>query len=67
MVPQAYRDSLSCLQDNCDPQQFSTISPVLEDELGRHLSTVFDEIDHVATAAASIAQVNSISSCSANS
>ena len=58
IIPQAYADALTRLQDGCEPFPFSEIETILQKELGVRLSKAFGSIDATPLAAASIAQVH---------
>ena len=58
IVPQAYADALTRLQDHCEPFAFSEVEQILEKELGVRLSKAFGSVDAEPLAAASIAQVH---------
>jgi predicted unusual protein kinase regulating ubiquinone biosynthesis (AarF/ABC1/UbiB family) len=53
-----YRDRLSALQAGVEPMSFDQIRPVLDEELGVPLETVFEDFEHDAVAAASVGQVH---------
>jgi ubiquinone biosynthesis protein len=58
IIPQAYADALTRLQDGCEPFAFSEVEQILEAELGVRLSKAFGSVDPKPLAAASIAQVH---------
>ncbi len=58
IIPLAYCEELRKLQDEVDPLPFPVVKGVVEQELGRPLSTVFTRFAHTPLAAASIAQVH---------
>ena len=58
IIPQAYADALTRLQDGCEPFPFSEVEQILEAELGVRLSKAFGSVDPKPLAAASIAQVH---------
>jgi predicted unusual protein kinase regulating ubiquinone biosynthesis (AarF/ABC1/UbiB family) len=58
LLPAAYTESLSELQDRVPPQPWTAIEGAVAREIGRPLSEVFDELDHTPIASASIAQVH---------
>ncbi|MFP3969017.1 AarF/UbiB family protein, partial [Actinomadura fulvescens] len=58
LLPQAFIDELSHLQDKVPPAPAAEVERVLAEELGESPYTVFAEFDPVPLAAASIAQVH---------
>ncbi len=58
LLPTAYTETLSSLQDRVPPQPWSVTEPAISRELGRPITKVFDEIEPEPIAAASIAQVH---------
>ncbi|KAB2342214.1 AarF/ABC1/UbiB kinase family protein [Actinomadura rudentiformis] len=58
LLPQAFIDELSHLQDKVPPAPAAEVERVLTEELGESPYTVFAEFDPVPLAAASIAQVH---------
>ncbi|MGF1470679.1 MAG: ABC1 kinase family protein [Rubrobacteraceae bacterium] len=58
LLPPAYIDTLSTLQDRVAPQPWSAIEPAISGELGRPPREVFGRIEPEPVAAASIAQVH---------
>jgi ubiquinone biosynthesis protein len=58
IIPQAYAEALTRLQDGVEPLPFSEIERILAEELGVRLSRAFGSIDPAPLAAASIAQVH---------
>lgn len=58
LLPTAYTETLSSLQDRVPPQPWSVMEPAISRELGRPISEVFEHIEHEPIAAASIAQVH---------
>ena len=58
LLPTAYTEILSSLQDRVPPQPWSAIEPAISRELGRPITEVFDDIEDEPIAAASIAQVH---------
>jgi ubiquinone biosynthesis protein len=57
LLPPAFIDELSKLQDQVAPVPFDRVEQELEDELGRPVAEVFAEFDREPLASASIAQV----------
>jgi predicted unusual protein kinase regulating ubiquinone biosynthesis (AarF/ABC1/UbiB family) len=57
LLPAAYTEELSLLQDRVAPMGFEEVKPLLEGELGKPLEEVFDRFDPDPVASASIAQV----------
>ncbi len=58
ILPLAYVEILSELQDRVPPRPFSAIAPWIESQLGRSLGECFEHIEEVPVAAASLAQVH---------
>ncbi len=58
MVPQAYMDALSRLQDRVEPFSFEQVQAIVSVEIGARLSKAFIEFDPVPVAAASLGQVH---------
>ncbi|MGB3683333.1 MAG: AarF/UbiB family protein, partial [Rubrobacteraceae bacterium] len=58
LLPTAYTETLSTLQDRVPPQPWSEIEAAISRELGRAISEVFDHVEPEPIAAASIAQVH---------
>jgi aarF domain-containing kinase len=58
VVPDAYVDVLSGLQDEVPPESFENIRRVIEREFGKPLDAVFSEFDEQPVASASLAQVH---------
>jgi ubiquinone biosynthesis protein len=59
IFPPEYIEELSKLQDRVPPVSFDGIQAVIEKELQRPLSAIFEHIDSQSMAAASVAQVHS--------
>ena len=58
LLPPAYVEALSRLQDDCDPMPFADVTRVVEAELGVALGDVYDDFDPEPLAAASLGQVH---------
>ena len=58
LLPTAYTEKLSSLQDRVPPQSWSSIESAISRELGYPISEVFNSIEPEPIAAASIAQVH---------
>jgi predicted unusual protein kinase regulating ubiquinone biosynthesis (AarF/ABC1/UbiB family) len=58
IVPPAYAEALTRLQNNCEPFPFSQVEEILTEELGVRPSKAFERIEPTPIAAASIAQVH---------
>ncbi|MGV3663154.1 MAG: ABC1 kinase family protein [Prosthecobacter sp.] len=58
MVPQAYMDALTRLQDKVEPFSFEQVQAIVSVEIGARLSKAFIEFDPVPIAAASLGQVH---------
>ena len=58
LLPTAYTETLSSLQDRVPPQPWPVMEPAISRELGRPISEVFEHIEPEPIAAASIAQVH---------
>lgn len=57
-VPAAYLESLSRLQDNCEPFPFADVEKIVVEELGVRLSKAFSEFCNEPLAAASLGQIH---------
>lgn len=58
ILPFAYCNALYKLLDQVDPFSFDQVEQIVESELGRPIGELFDELDTVALATASIGQVH---------
>ena len=58
LLPAAYLESLSRLQDDLEPFAFEDVRRTVEEELGVRLSRAFDDFDESPLAAASLGQVH---------
>ncbi|MFF7977410.1 AarF/UbiB family protein [Streptomyces sp. NPDC007905] len=58
LLPPHFTDELSRLQSSAPPAPWPEVEALLREELGKPVSEVFEWIDHVPLAAASIAQVH---------
>jgi predicted unusual protein kinase regulating ubiquinone biosynthesis (AarF/ABC1/UbiB family) len=58
LLPPAYLDSLSRLQDNIEPFPFPAVQEIVESELGVRLSKAFSMFEERPVAAASLGQVH---------
>lgn len=58
LLPQAYVDALSRLQDDVEPFSFADVERILQEELGVRLSKAFVAFDAEPLAAASLGQVH---------
>lgn len=58
LLPPAYLEALSRLQDNVEPMPFDMIEPVLRAELGAEVDDVFAEFEREPFASASLGQVH---------
>src|SRR5215468_2473136 len=58
LLPEAYLEALSRLQDNIEPFKFEEIERIVTGELGVRISKAFSDFDPTPMAAASLAQVH---------
>lgn len=58
LLPDAYLEALSSLQDDVEAISFSEIQQIVEDELGVRISKAFQQFDEEPLASASIGQVH---------
>ena len=57
VLPQPYIEEFSKLQDEVPPAPFEEVKPIIEKELGKPISEVFDSFDKDAVTGASLGQV----------
>src|SRR4051794_2936818 len=58
LMPQAYLEALSRLQDNVEPFGFDEVEKIVSSELGVRLSKAFSDFEIAPTASASLGQVH---------
>lgn len=58
LLPAAYTEALSRLQDEVEPFDFAQVAEIIEAELGADLRHLYDEVDPEPLAAASLGQVH---------
>ncbi len=58
LMPPAYLDALSRLQDQVEPFPYEDVEHTIREELGVRVSSAFVEFDHLPIAAASLGQVH---------
>ena len=58
IIPPAYADALTRLQDHVEPFAFTEVQKILDEDIGARLSKVFERIEPQPVAAASLAQVH---------
>lgn len=58
LLPQDYIDELSKLQDHVPPFPFADIKRIFKEEFGEEIDAIFETIDEIPLASASIAQVH---------
>jgi predicted unusual protein kinase regulating ubiquinone biosynthesis (AarF/ABC1/UbiB family) len=58
LLPPAYLEALTRLQDDLDPFPFADVERIVQEELGVRLSKAFEEFDQTPIAAASLGQVH---------
>jgi predicted unusual protein kinase regulating ubiquinone biosynthesis (AarF/ABC1/UbiB family) len=57
VLPQPYIEEFGKLQDEVPPAPFEEVKPIMEQELGRPISEIFDSFDQNAVTGASLGQV----------